>query len=171
MDIARHRGTRPSAKALVGPPNQRTAPAPARMRLIPIARRARLVDAIVRQAEKRPRRPLAPGPQPRQNETAQASGTLVGQRVCALAIEDCPRPGFGRRYYLLRLHKDRAVTGGRQFSAVLGSSSAEAALAHPTPSCGAGVAPRQTGVLPNARLGWGRADRADYRMRRCSLVA
>src|SRR5580693_9086596 len=66
MDIARHRGTRPAAKALMGPPNQRTAPAQ-RMRLIPIARRARLVDATVRQAEKRPRRPLAPGPQPRQN--------------------------------------------------------------------------------------------------------
>ena len=78
MDIARHRGTRPSAKDRMEPPDR--------------ARRRRRPDEAHSNRENRParrcycsssrerqRRPLAPGPQPRQNETAQASATLVGQ--------------------------------------------------------------------------------------------
>jgi hypothetical protein len=100
----------PSAKDRTEPPDRagkrRRCPDEA---LILVAGRVRLVDAIVRQAENAADDRRRPDRNARQNDTELSVGDPAGSYVCDKRLRNCPRPGFGRRYYLLRLHKDRAV--------------------------------------------------------------
>jgi hypothetical protein len=154
MDIARHRGTRPSAKDRMEPPDR--------------ARRRRRPDEAHSDREKSParrcycsssrerqRRPLAPGPQPRQNETAQASATLVGQHGVRWRLRTAH--GLDSGADIICCGCTRTGRGGywrAPVSAKPSSSSAKAALAHPAPSCG-GHSPSSDGRSSERPSGWG----------------
>jgi len=138
MDIARHRGTRPSAKDRMEPPDR--------------ARRRRRPDEAHSNRENRParrcycsssrerqRRPLAPGPQPRQNETAQASATLVGQHGVRWRLRTAHGLDSGADIICCGCTRTGRLLEGASFRQT-GFVVSEAALVHPAPSCGAGIA-------------------------------